>query len=193
VAGKELPCSWKECGKGCQGITYTPPGHWNAIAGQVAQSAGNSWGENARLFAELNAALGDAAIVAWDAKYTYEFWRPIIAIQQADLDGNEQTTADPNWSPLLITPPFPEYISGHSTFSAAAAKVLTHEFGSSVAFTITYAGQSHGAKAEGVTAGWSEVSGHRSEPTGEIGGCSGFLFGSGYNRRKERWEEPQKN
>ena len=120
--------------------TFTPPGHWNAIAGQIALSAGNSWGENARLFAELNTALADAAIVVWNAKYTHEFWRPITAIQQADRDGNPQTTADPTWSPLLITPPFPEYISGHSTFSAAAARVLTEVFGSSVAFTVTSLG-----------------------------------------------------
>ena len=120
--------------------TYTPPGHWNEIAGQVAQGAGNSWGENARLFAKLNVALGDASIVAWDAKYRYEFWRPITAIHDASFDGNDQTAADSSWSPLLITPPFPEYISGHSTFSAAAAKILTDEFGSSFAFTTTSPG-----------------------------------------------------
>ena len=115
--------------------TTTPPGHWNAIAGQVAQSFGSSWGENARLFAELNTALGDAAIVAWDAKYKHEFWRPITAIQQAELDNNTQTVADSDWSPLLISPPFPEYVSGHSTFSGAAAKILSAEFGESISFT----------------------------------------------------------
>ena len=59
--------------------TYTPPGHWNAIAEQVAQQQGYSLAQDARLFAELNIAEGDAAIVAWDAKYTYNTWRPITA------------------------------------------------------------------------------------------------------------------
>ena len=116
--------------------TFTPVGHWNLIASTVAQSAGNSWGDNARLFAELNATLGDAAIVSWDAKYTYEGWRPITAIQNAASTGNSSITADPNWKPLLVTPPFPEYVSGHSTFSAAAAGVLDDFFGSSVSFSV---------------------------------------------------------
>ncbi len=115
--------------------TITPPGHWNEIAQTVAQQQGNSVADNARLFAQLNVALADAAIVVWDAKFSSEFWRPITAIQQADLDGNDATTADPTWSPLLITPPFPEYVSGHSTFSGAAAAVLTSVFGDDVGFT----------------------------------------------------------
>ncbi len=114
--------------------TITPPGHWNQIAETVAQQQGNSVADNARLFAQLNVALADAAIVAWDAKFSSEFWRPITAIQHADLDGNDATTADPTWSPLLITPPFPEYVSGHSTFSGAAAAVLTNVFGDDVTF-----------------------------------------------------------
>ncbi len=115
--------------------TYTPPGHWNLIAANVAEQQGNSLAANSRLFAQLNVALADAAIVAWDAKYTYEFWRPITAIQNADLDGNAATTADETWQPFLITPPFPEYVSGHSTFSGAASQVLTSIFGNNVSFT----------------------------------------------------------
>src|SRR5207244_1404580 len=101
--------------------SYTPPGHWNLIAEQIAQQQGNSLAENARLFAELDIAMGDAAIVAWDAKYAYNTWRPITAIRAADTAGNSQVQADPTWTPLLNTPNFPEYVSGHSTFSAAAA------------------------------------------------------------------------
>jgi membrane-associated phospholipid phosphatase len=81
------------------------------------------------LFALLNIALADAAIVSWDCKYTYNFWRPITAIQEADTDGNPATTPDRSWTPMLATPPFPEYTSGHSTFSGAAAAVMTHFFG----------------------------------------------------------------
>lgn len=117
--------------------TFTPPGHWNQIAEQVAVQQGNPLLDNARLFALLNIALADAAIVAWDAKYTDNFWRPITAIQQADRDRNVATIAEPNWMPLLITPPFPEYTSGHSTFSGAASTILTELFGSSYAFSAT--------------------------------------------------------
>ncbi|XWK86068.1 MAG: chemotaxis protein CheB [Phormidium sp.] len=117
--------------------TFTPPGHWNQIAGQVALNEGNTLAENARLFASLNIALADAAIVAWDAKYFYDFWRPITAIEQAHNDGNPLTTADPNWDPLLNTPPFSEYVSGHSTFSGAADTILSSFFGNNVSFTDT--------------------------------------------------------
>jgi len=117
--------------------TFTPAGHWNQIASQIAIQQGNSVSANARLFAQLNVAMGDAAIAAWDAKFAYGFWRPITAIQQADTDGNDLTVADKNWQPLLISPPFPEYTSGHSTFSGAGAEVLTAIFGDDIGFTIT--------------------------------------------------------
>ena len=58
----------------------------------------------------------------------------MTAIRAADTDGNDATAADPQWTPLLVTPSFPEYISGHSTFSGAAAEILTHGFGSQVSF-----------------------------------------------------------
>jgi hypothetical protein len=108
--------------------TATPPGHWNQIAQVVGTSQGNSLARNARMFALLNIALADAAIVSWDCKYVYNYWRPITAIQLADTDGNPATSADPAWMPLLPTPPFPEYTSGHSTFSGAAAVVLATFF-----------------------------------------------------------------
>ena len=117
--------------------TVTPPGHWNQIARQVATSQGLSLPQKARLFALLNLALADAAIATWDAKYAFNFWRPVTAIPQADLDGNPATAADPNWTPLLTTPAFPEYVSGHSAFSAAAAVVLARFLGTDHAeFTV---------------------------------------------------------
>lgn len=109
--------------------TPTPPGHWNEIAIAVSGQEGLALEENARLFALLNFALADAAIVSWDCKYIYNLWRPITAIALADTDGNPATEPDPEWRPLLETPPFPEYVSGHSTFSAAAAAVLAGFFG----------------------------------------------------------------
>ncbi len=116
--------------------TYTPPGHWNEIASIVALQKGNTLAENARLFAVLNLAIADAGIACWDAKYAYNFWRPITAIREADLDGNDLTEADPTWAPLLKTPNFPTYTSGHSTFSGAAATVLAAFFGDDVSFTM---------------------------------------------------------
>lgn len=109
--------------------TETPPGHWNHIARDVASARGNSVEQNARLFALLNIAMADAAICAWDAKYTYMFWRPVTAIRNGDSDGNSATTGDPNWISYIGTPPFPDYVSGHSTFSGAAARVLALFYG----------------------------------------------------------------
>lgn len=115
--------------------TATPPGHWNRIAAEVALQRGSTLAENARLFALLNIAMADAGIACWDAKYHYELWRPITAIREAELDGIDLTSTDADWFPLLNTPPFPTYTSGHSTFSGAAAAVLTNVFGPAVSFT----------------------------------------------------------
>jgi PAP2 superfamily len=142
--------------------TVTPPGHWNRIAQTVARSRGNSLQENARLFALLNLAMADAAVLCWDCKYHYGFWRPVTAIRYADRDGNPDTDADPDWTPLLPTPPFPSYTSGHSSFSAAGAAVLAHFFGTDeVAFasrsdslpgvTRSFAGFSAAAREAGMS------------------------------------------
>jgi hypothetical protein len=101
--------------------TETPPGHWNSIAQIIAEARGNTLEENARLFALLNIAMADAAICAWDAKYTFDFWRPVTAIAFVE--------PELNWMSFIVTPPFPDYVSGHSTFSAAAATVLPLFYG----------------------------------------------------------------
>jgi len=109
--------------------TETPPGHWNSIAQIIAAARGNTLEENARLFALLDIALADAAICAWDAKYTFHFWRPVTAIAFAE--------PELDWMPLLVTPPFPEYTSGHSTFSGAGATVLPLFYGTeNLPFTV---------------------------------------------------------
>jgi hypothetical protein len=118
----------------------TPPGHWNQIAQDVARDQFNSLVDNARLFAALDVAEADAAICCWDTKYAYSEWRPITAIQNADKDGNANTTADTSWTSLLTTPNFPTYTSGHSTFSGAAATVLTNFYGNNYAFSTTSPG-----------------------------------------------------
>lgn len=116
--------------------TATPPGHWNQVADAVVAGSNLDLAARARLYALLNLAMADAAIVSWECKYTYSLWRPITAIQLADQDGNRWTAADPNWRPLLPTPPFPEYVSGHSTFSGAAAAVLAAQFGDKERFSV---------------------------------------------------------
>ena len=83
--------------------------------------------ENAHLLATLNLAIADAVIACWNAKYTYAFWRPVTAIRLAD---------DPGWTPLLATPAHPEYVSGHSSVSSAAATVLADYFGDDTPFVL---------------------------------------------------------
>jgi hypothetical protein len=120
------------------GGTATPPGHWFVIAQGISRDRGLSLVENARLFALLGIAVADAAVVAWDMKYYYSEWRPVTAIQHADVDGNAFTAAEPTWTPLIATPPFPSYTSGHSTFSAASARILELFFGTdAISFTAT--------------------------------------------------------
>lgn len=109
--------------------TETPPGHWNSIAQTIAAARGNTLEQDARLFAWLNIAMADAAICAWDAKYTFHNWRPVTAIRNGDTDGNPATDPDTTWNSFIVTPPFPDYISGHSTFSAAAATMLATFYG----------------------------------------------------------------
>ncbi len=117
--------------------TFRPYGQLNQIAEEIAVREGNSIFDNARLFASLNVALADAAIVAWDAKYKYNQPRPddVIAGGIAANDGIASTVGDPNWRPLLDTPPFPDYISGHSIFAGAWAGVMSHFFGEDYNFT----------------------------------------------------------
>lgn len=114
------------------------PAFWNRIAGFVVQDHPHlTLIRKARMFAMLNLAMADAAIACWDAKYYYQFWRPITAITMADLDGNSDTEVDDSWTPLLVgTPAHPEYVSGHSTISASAASVLVHFFGDNTPFLI---------------------------------------------------------
>jgi membrane-associated phospholipid phosphatase len=111
-------------------------GYWNRIAQQVATDQGLSLVQDARLFALLNIAEADAHIACWDAKYTYNLWRPVTAIRAADTDGNPDTEPDATWTPLLVTPNFPSYTSAHSTLSGAAAEVLTALFGPDHHFTV---------------------------------------------------------
>jgi PAP2 superfamily len=107
---------------------------WNRIARTVATSQQLDVWQNARLFGLLNMALADGYIGSFDTKYQYDYWRPVTAIREAATDGNPRTTADPTWTPLVTTPPIPDYDSAHAVEGAAAAAVLARVLGNRVSF-----------------------------------------------------------
>ena len=109
-------------------LSPTPPGHWIAIAMQIVQRDGRDIETCVDVLARVGMAVSDAFIGCWNSKYQYDLLRPVTYIRRL---------MDPKWETLLITPPFPEYPSGHSTQSAAAATVLTALFGENFAFTDT--------------------------------------------------------
>ncbi|SEG76866.1 PAP2 superfamily protein [Nonomuraea solani] len=85
--------------------------------------------QTARMFAMVDLAEADATTACFNEKAAWNFWRPVTAIQLADTDGNPKTTADPAWMPLLVTPPHPDYTSGHACFTGASMSALRHFFG----------------------------------------------------------------
>lgn len=113
--------------------------YWNEIAQTASLAHRLATADSARLFALLNETLADAVIAFYNAKYTYNFWRPVTAIRAADDDRNAATTADPDWLPQAgRTPPDPSYPGAHAVISAAAAVVLKAFFGSDhIPLTVT--------------------------------------------------------
>ena len=103
--------------------------YWNEVAQTAALAHDLKTAENARLFALLNLSFADGVIAFYDAKYTYNFWRPVTAIRAAATDGNPDTDADPNWLPEVgNTTPDPSYPGAHAVISAAGAEVLISFF-----------------------------------------------------------------
>lgn len=106
-------------------LSMTPPGHWVSIALQVAERADLPLAENVDLLARMGIAMSDAFVGCWHAKYAFNLVRPITYIKKV---------IDPKWEPILNTPPFPEYPSGHSTVSGAMDAVMTAFFGENYGF-----------------------------------------------------------
>jgi hypothetical protein len=106
-------------------LTPTPAGHWIAIVLQIAERDALPVETISSTLAKLGVAQADAFISCWATKFRYNLLRPVTYIKRH---------IDPAWEPLLITPPFPEYTSGHSTQSGAASTVLTAAFGENFAF-----------------------------------------------------------
>jgi hypothetical protein len=105
------------------------PLKWNRIARIVSDQKRLDLWENARLFGLLNLALADGYIAMVSTKNHYDYWRPITAIRNGDMDGNPDTTGDLDWTPLRPTPANQDYASGHSIEGGAGAEVLKQFFG----------------------------------------------------------------
>jgi len=109
----------------------TPAAAWNRVADQLAAVHETTLTQNARLLALANIALADATIAVFNAKNTYNSWRPVTAIR---------ALADPTWTPLLATPVHQEYPSAHTGLSSAFVSVLASFYGNDTSFTVTSAG-----------------------------------------------------
>jgi PAP2 superfamily len=132
----EIAFFWAGLGVSNAGVAI-----WNQITQTVAAAHDLNLADNARLFAEVSVSAADAFIAGFDAKYAYNFWRPVTAIRAADTDGNPDTIQDSTWTPLIPTPNHPSYVALHATQSRAAAEALASFFGTDhVSFTATWAG-----------------------------------------------------
>lgn len=129
------------------------PASWFPIVRQIADAPGRSLLDNARLFALVAIATSDAYIAVFDAKFAYNFWRPVTAIRNGDIDGNDATIQDLDWEPLIDTPPHPEYPCAHCITSSAAATILNAEVGPDAIAKVTMTSSS----ASGVTRRWSNT------------------------------------
>ena len=129
LAGRNLTAEQREIARFWSddpGKTGTPPGHSISILTQIIRDKHLSLDVAAEAYARLGAAVADAFISCWQTKFAANVIRPITTIRR---------TIDPAWTPLLTTPPFPEYTSGHSVQAGAAAAVLTSLFGDHYSFT----------------------------------------------------------
>src|SRR5439155_644923 len=135
--------------------------YWNEITQTVAMERNLTTAQSARLFALLNLTFADGVIAFYDAKYVYNFWRPVTAIRAADTDNNSETLADPNWLPQSTnTAPDPSYPGAHAVISAAGASVLISFFDSDhFDFTVT------SEVLAGVTRSFTRISAAEEEAT----------------------------
>jgi hypothetical protein len=131
----------------------TAPVIYWPIARSVAGMPGRDVTDNARLFALAAMAMDDALIAVFDAKYTYNLWRPVTAIRNGDLDGNSATERDPGWTPFIATPMHPEYPCAHCIVSGALGAVLEAEIGSGPTPRLSSASPT----AEGAVRTWPSV------------------------------------
>ncbi len=129
-----------------------PAVYW-PIARSVAAAPGRDVARNARLLAAAGVAMDDALIAVFDAKYAYNFWRPVTAIRNGDLDGNDATARDAGWMPFIDTPMHPEYPCAHCIISASLGAVLEADIGSGATPVLS----STSTTAPGVTRTWTRL------------------------------------
>jgi hypothetical protein len=132
---------------------YSLPSIYFGVVHSVAQMPDRDLARNARLFAATAQALDDAMIAVFDAKYRYALWRPVTAIRNGDLDGNDATPRDAGWAPLIDNPMHPEYPSGHAILAAAVGTVLKAEIGALPAPVLV----TRSPTANGATRQWNAV------------------------------------
>ncbi|MGB7202613.1 MAG: vanadium-dependent haloperoxidase [Pyrinomonadaceae bacterium] len=131
----------------------TGPAIYHGVVRSVADVPGREITQNARLLMAVTQAIDDAMIAVFDAKYHYNFWRPITAIRNADIDGNDATTRDPAWRPFIETPMHPEYPCAHCIVSGAVGTVLQAEVGGGRMPKLTTTSPT----ADGATRTWSNI------------------------------------
>ena len=129
------------------------PGVHMGVVQSVAFAPGREVTRNARLYAAVTAAMNDAEIAVLEAKYHYNFWRPITAIRNGDLNGNPATERDPDWTPLIATPLHPEYPCAHCAIASTIAAVIRAEVGREPLPTL----MSTSNTAPGVTRQWTRT------------------------------------
>lgn len=130
----------------------TGPGAYKGIIASATRAPGRSLVQNARLLALTSMAQADSYVAIFDAKYAYNFWRPVTAIRNGDIDGNDGTALDSGWLPLIDTPMHPEYPCAHCINAGAVCAVLAREFGGKVPPL-----SSTSSTAPGVTHSWTRL------------------------------------
>jgi PAP2 superfamily len=153
LGGKTSSSRTAEQGDVARFWTITGPQSWDRIVQQLASASGRTLVQNARLFALAAMAGADAYISVFDAKYTYNFWRPITAIRNGDQGGNNATVRVADWEPYIDTPLHPEYPCAHCITSAAVGAVLESEFGKGAIPVVTMTSPT----APGVTRTWTKI------------------------------------
>jgi hypothetical protein len=136
----------------------TGPQAWNPIVRQLTAIKKLDIVDSARLFALVAITTDDAFIAVFEAKYHYNFWRPVTAIRNADLSNNPATLRDPSWLPLGDTPMHPEYPCAHCITSTAAATVLQSVFGNEIPEVSMTS-----ATAPGITRRWTRLQDYADE------------------------------
>ena len=132
---------------------YSLPSIYHGVVRSVAATPGRDVAQNAMTFAAVAQAMDDAMISVFEAKYQYNFWRPVTAIRNGDLDGNDATQREASWTGFIDNPLHPEYPSAHSILASAVATVLKAEVGRAPVPVLTTTSPS----AKGAARSWTNL------------------------------------